>query len=77
VVVVNGWRKSSHSFSCGNCVEAAGKWRKSSASAGGECAEVGQDGAGVLVRDTQDRAGPVLAFGAAAWGAFLAMVRSA
>jgi len=48
-------------------------WRKSSHSAGeGECAEVGQDGAGVLVRDTMDRRGPRLAFSQDAWAAFLA-----
>lgn len=52
-------------------------WRKSSHSAAGNCAEVGQDGAVVGVRDSQDPGGPVLAFDAAVWGAFLAMVRSA
>ena len=56
---MNGWRKSSHSFSCGNC------------------AEVGQDGTVVAVRDTQDRAGPVLMFGPVAWVAFLEGLRSA
>ena len=73
---MNGWRKSSFSFSNGNCAEVAA-WRKSTASAGGNCAEVGQDGAVVGVRDSQDPGGPVLAFGAAAWAAFLAVVRSA
>ena len=91
---MNGWRKSSFSFSNGNCAEVAawrtstasagngacaevGAWRKSSASmSNGHCAEVGQDGAVVGVRDSQDRDGPVLAFDAAAWAAFLAMVRS-
>jgi hypothetical protein len=46
-------------------------WRKSSYSAenGGECVEVGTVvGADrVLVRDTKDRSGLVLAFGAEAW----------
>lgn len=93
---MNGWRKSSHSFSNGNCaevtawrkstasagngacVEAAGNWRKSSAShANGNRAEVGQAGTVVGVRDSQDPGGPVLAFDAVAWAAFLAMVRSA
>ncbi|HXJ26109.1 MAG TPA: DUF397 domain-containing protein [Streptosporangiaceae bacterium] len=74
---MNDWRKSSYSFSNGNCAE-VGAWRKASASAGqGECAEVGQGGTVVLVRDTTDRGGPVLAFDAAAWAAFLTMVRSA
>jgi hypothetical protein len=75
--VARKWRKSSHSTFNGNCVEAAGNWRKSSHSSGTNCAEVGQDGAGVLVRDTADRGGPVLAFSGETWGAFLAMVRSA
>ena len=55
-------------------------WRKSSRCSGGDCAEVGQvgqDGPVVGVRDSQDRDGPVLAFDAAAWAAFLTMVRSA
>ena len=37
---MTGWRKSSYSFSQGNCAEVAA-WRKSTASAGeGECMEV-------------------------------------
>ena len=90
---MNGWRKSSHSFSNGNCAEVTA-WRKSSASKEGNCAEVTawrksthsssngdcvdfrQDGTVVGVRDSQDPGGPVLAFDAAAWGAFLAAVRS-
>lgn len=79
-----GWRKSSYS-STGGCAEVAVvpdviAWRTSSRSNGDACAEVGQGGqggAGVLMRDTKDRGGPVLAFDAAAWAAFLAMVRSA
>ena len=50
------WRTSSYTGSTGNCVEVA------PASAGGT----------VLVRDTKDREGPVLAVPAAAWRAFLA-----
>ena len=73
---MNGWRKSSHSFSNGNCAEVAA-WRKSSASyANGSCAEVGQDGAVVGMRDSKDRGGPVLKFSAEAWTAFLARLRS-
>ena len=66
---MNGWRKSSHSFSNGNCAEVAAwrkstasngtncaevaAWRKSTAStANGQCAEVGQDGTVVGVRDS-------------------------
>ena len=91
---MNGWRKSSHSFSNGNCAEVAawrksshsnfngscaevGAWRKSSHSTSGSCAEVGQDGAVVGVRDSQDRGGPVLVFGPVAWVAFLEGLRSA
>jgi uncharacterized protein DUF397 len=46
-------------------------WRKSSYSGngGGNCVEVGQSD-GVLVRDTTDRTGPVLAFSADAWERF-------
>ena len=91
---MSNWRKSSHSFSNGNCAEVAawrksthsadagectevGAWRKSSRCQVGECAEVGQDGTVVLVRDTADRGGPVLAFSAGTWVAFLARLRSA
>lgn len=77
MVIVNGWRKSSHSFANGNCAEVTA-WRKSSHSAyNGNCAEVGQDGAAVGVRDSQDPDGAVLAFGAAAWAAFLTGLKSA
>ena len=52
-------------------------WRKSSHSmSNGDCAEVGQDGTVVLMRDSQDPDGPVLAFSGVAWGAFLARLRS-
>lgn len=64
------WIKSSYSFANGNCVEAAGNWRKSSHSEAGNCTEVSQDGAVVGVRDSQDQGGPVLTFSAAAWKAF-------
>jgi hypothetical protein len=56
------------------------RWRKSSYSGGngGECIEVrAQSQAGcVLVRDTRDRQGPVLAFGRQAWEAFAAIVKA-
>lgn len=55
-------------------------WRRSSYSNsdGGSCVEV-LDGhpAGVPVRDSKDPHGPALAFGAPAWSAFIAAVRSA
>jgi hypothetical protein len=53
-------------------------WRKSSYSDsnGGACVEVASDRV-VLVRDTTDRDGGKLAFGADAWAAFTAGLRSA
>jgi hypothetical protein len=51
-------------------------WRKSSYSGngGGECVEVGKADR-VLVRDTQDRAGPVLVFSVATWERFADQVK--
>jgi hypothetical protein len=46
-------------------------WRKPSHSGHSNCAEVGQDGTVVLVRDTEERDGPVLRFGAAQWMGFV------
>ena len=47
-------------------------WRKSSASAQGNCVEVAVDGDRVLLRDTKDQgAGAVLTFTEAEWQAFL------
>ena len=46
-------------------------WRKSSYSGGdNNCVEVGTTGAGVAVRDTRNRPGGTLHFGAGAWQAF-------
>jgi hypothetical protein len=43
-------------------------WHKSSGSGGGgECVEVAQWQSSVLVRDSGDRSGPVLAFTSAQW----------
>jgi hypothetical protein len=70
------WRKSSRSFSNGNCVEAA-SWRKSSRSYGsGNCAEIGH-GPGVTgVRDSKlGGASPVLEFSADEWRAFTLRIR--
>ena len=73
---MNGWRKSSHSFANGNCAEIAA-WRKSSHSGGANsnCAEVGQDGAVVGIRDSQDPDGPVLVFSGVAWGAVTLQIK--
>ncbi|GIJ75728.1 protein of unknown function [Micromonospora phaseoli] len=52
-------------------------WRKStrSSSNGGDCVEVADNLPGVVgVRDSKDPAGPALAFGPAAWRAFVAQV---
>ena len=53
------------------------RWRKSSYSDnGGECVGVGQAWRGVLVRDTQDRAGPALPFSPAMWRRFADQVKT-
>jgi hypothetical protein len=51
-------------------------WRKSSYSGsnGGECVEVAS-AEGVMVRDTTDNEGPILAFTRAAWSAFITAIR--
>jgi hypothetical protein len=72
----SAWRKSSHSDSTGgNCVE-VGRWRKSSysTSTGGSCVEVSAPGH-ILVRDTTDRDGPVLALRPTTWHDFLDTLR--
>jgi hypothetical protein len=47
-------------------------WRTSSYTGGsGDCVEVAAAADTVLIRDTKDREGPVLAVPAAAWHAFL------
>lgn len=53
-------------------------WRKSTRSNGssGNCVEVADNIPGVvLVRDSKDRTGPVLTFGAGAWTAFVVTTR--
>jgi hypothetical protein len=53
-------------------------WRKSSYSAqNGNCVEVGGVGRTVVVRDTRDRTGAALAFGADAWRRFAARIKDA
>lgn len=57
----------------------AARWRTSSRSngTGGNCVEVAGNLPGVVVvRDSKDRTGPVLAFAPAAWGAFLTRLTS-
>jgi hypothetical protein len=59
-------------------VEVAGlAWRTSSYSngAGGMCVEVAPLGSGMVVRDSKNPTGTVLAFSAAEWDAFLAGAR--
>ena len=58
-------------------METVESWRKSSYSGNGgaDCVEVGQRAGRVLVRDTRDRAGALLAVGADAWRRFAATVR--
>jgi hypothetical protein len=52
-------------------------WRTSShSSQDGNCVEVGDLGARVVVRDTRDRGGPVLAVTGSAWQAFTATVKT-
>jgi hypothetical protein len=53
------------------------EWRTSSYSGtNGECVEVAAPRSRVLVRDTQDREGPVLAFRPDAWRRFAARVKA-
>ena len=52
-------------------------WRKSTYSnADGNCIEVAAGSSVVAVRDSKDRAGPVLTFGAPEWCEFLENVRN-
>lgn len=68
------WRKSSYSNSFSNCVEVA--WAKSSHSCANQnCVEVGGHDDTVLVRDSKNPDGPVLAFTRSEWAAFLAAVK--
>ena len=51
-------------------------WRKSSASADGPtCVEIASTGPSVLVRDSSQRSGSLLAFAPTQWTAFLERIR--
>jgi Domain of unknown function (DUF397) len=51
-------------------------WRTSSASGGsGECVEVARWESSVLIRDSQDRSGPILVVNAAQWLGLLERAR--
>ncbi|MER6304090.1 DUF397 domain-containing protein [Kitasatospora sp. NPDC001539] len=54
-------------------------WRKSSYSSneGGQCVEVAETVAAVLVRDSKDQSGPHLSFDPAAWKAFVSFAATA
>jgi hypothetical protein len=68
------WHGPSRSIGNANCVQAA--WRKSSWSAAHNCTEVRSLGAHVEVRDSKDPGGPVLAFSAGDWNAFLEEIKA-
>lgn len=51
-------------------------WRKSSASAGGDCVEVRRISEGFEVRDSKRRTAATLAFTESEWTAFLTGVRA-
>ena len=58
---------------------AGSRWRKSSYSGsnGGGCVEVCEKASHVLVRDTQNRRGPVLRFSAGSWHKFTGQIKKA
>jgi hypothetical protein len=74
-IEVGSWRKSSRSTYNGSCVE-AGTWKTSSACEGGACLEAASCTCGVAVRDTMNREGPVLTFGARTWTRFVADLKA-
>jgi hypothetical protein len=56
---------------------AALAWRKSTfSSGGGDCVEIAPDALSVLVRDSRNRSGAVLAMSPSQWSAFLRRIRN-
>lgn len=69
-------RASSYDNGQEDCVEVAPAWHKSSYSNGqAACVEAAISAPAVAVRDTKDRTGPVLVFGAGQWRDFLGGLR--
>lgn len=58
-----------------NALLAGADWRKSTRSKDGECVEIARVDGLVGVRDSKDQGGPVLAFEAGTFGAFLEDVK--
>lgn len=56
--------------------DVAPSWRKSSASASGDCVEVALQGESILVRDSKNRQPYILQFTRSEWEAFLWGARS-
>lgn len=52
------------------------EWRKSSFCGNSACVQVATVGGGVVVRDSEDPSGPVLAFTRDEWAAFVAGVNA-
>lgn len=75
-ITFTDWRKSSLSFSNGNCVEVGTAWRKSSRSNASNCVETASCRHGVAIRDSKDSDGPVLAFDGSTWGRFVAGLKA-
>ncbi|WP_253875166.1 DUF397 domain-containing protein [Actinomadura rupiterrae] len=75
-ISVGPWRTSSHSGSNEGqttCVEVAA-WRRSGSGNGHSVVAPGDLSGGVLLRDSQDPEGPVIALGADAWRGMVAVV---
>jgi Domain of unknown function (DUF397) len=81
------WRKSSYSGTNGDCVEVGSDgailvrdteaWRKSTHSGtNGDCIETATGQGVILVRDTKNRDGGALAFGADAWASFVTSLQA-
>jgi hypothetical protein len=52
-------------------------WRKSKESTSdGQCVEIACAGESVMLRDSRDPSGPILAFSSARWSAFLRCIRN-